>query len=320
MKKKRIIGIGIGILSILLVIDIIASYYFYNLAIERNVKDFLQGNSDLEVSAEAMDVFIEGDWREWVDNQDFEHWEMTSYDGLELKGYYLPAKEPTNKTVVLAHGYLGNARDMGLYGQYYYEELGYNIFTADMRGHGNSGGDYIGFGWHDRLDYLDWMDKIIEKTGDDTEIVMHGVSMGAATVLMASGEKDLQPNVKAVVADSPYTSVYDMFDYQLERMFHLPAFPVLPSTSVVTKMKAGYSLSEASALDQVKKAEVPILYIHGNADTFVPTKMTEELLENTKSEAEMITFNGAGHGEAFVTQEDRYVSKLNEFLEKHIKD
>ncbi len=320
MKKKRIIGIGIGILSILLVIDIIASYYFYNLAIERNVKDFLQGNSDLEVSAEAMDVFIEGDWREWVDNQDFEHWEMTSYDGLELKGYYLPAKEPTNKTVVLAHGYLGNARDMGLYGQYYYEELGYNVFTADMRGHGNSGGDYIGFGWHDRLDYLDWMDKIIEKTGDDTEIVMHGVSMGAATVLMASGEKDLQPNVKAVIADSPYTSVYDMFDYQLGRMFHLPAFPVLPSTSVVTKMKAGYSLSEASALDQVKKAEVPILYIHGNADTFVPTKMTEELLENTKSEAEMITFDGAGHGEAFVTQEDRYVSKLNEFLEKHIKD
>ncbi|MGP4065995.1 alpha/beta hydrolase [Oceanobacillus sp. M65] len=320
VKKKRIIGIGIGILSILLVIDIIASYYFYNLAIERNVKDFLQGNADLEVSAEAMDVFIEGDWREWVDNQDFEHWEMTSYDGLELKGYYLPAKEPTNKTVVLAHGYLGNARDMGLYGQYYYEELGYNIFTADMRGHGNSGGDYIGFGWHDRLDYLDWMDKIIEKTGDDTEIVMHGVSMGAATVLMASGEKDLQPNVKAVVADSPYTSVYDMFDYQLERMFHLPAFPILPSTSVVTKMKAGYSLSEASALDQVKKAEVPILYIHGNADTFVPTKMTEELLENTKSEAEMITFDGAGHGEAFVTQEDRYVSKLNEFLEKHIKE
>nr|WP_249226074.1 alpha/beta hydrolase [Oceanobacillus jordanicus] len=304
----------------MLVIDIIASYYFYNLAIERNVKDFLQGNADLEVSAEAMDVFIEGDWREWVDNQDFEHWEMTSYDGLELKGYYLPAKEPTNKTVVLAHGYLGNARDMGLYGQYYYEELGYNIFTADMRGHGNSGGDYIGFGWHDRLDYLDWMDKIIEKTGDDTEIVMHGVSMGAATVLMASGEKDLQPNVKAVVADSPYTSVYDMFDYQLERMFHLPAFPILPSTSVVTKMKAGYSLSEASALDQVKKAEVPILYIHGNADTFVPTKMTEELLENTKSEAEMITFDGAGHGEAFVTQEDRYVSKLNEFLEKHIKE
>ncbi|WP_042224445.1 alpha/beta hydrolase [Oceanobacillus manasiensis] len=314
MKKKRVIGIGIGILSILLIIDIVASFYFYNLAIERNVKDFLQGNTDLEVSAEAMDVFIEGDWREWVDDQEFEQWEMTSYDGLDLKGYYLPAEEQTNKTVVLAHGYLGNARDMGLYGQYYYEELGYNIFTADMRGHGNSGGDYIGFGWHDRLDYLDWMDRIVTETGEDTEIVMHGVSMGAATVLMASGEEELQPNVKAIVADSPYTSVYDMFDYQLGRMFHLPAFPILPSTSAVTKMKAGYSLKEASALDQVKKADVPILYIHGNADTFVPTKMTEDLLENTNSDAEMITFDGAGHGEAFVTQKERYVTRLNEFL------
>ncbi|WP_404458595.1 alpha/beta hydrolase [Oceanobacillus kapialis] len=320
MKKKRIIGIVIGVLSILLVIDIVASFYFYNLAVERNKKDFLQGNADLEVSAEAMDVFIEGDWREWVDSQDFEQWDMTSYDGIDLKGYYLPAKEPTNKTVVLAHGYLGNARDMGLYGQYYYEELGYNIFTADMRGHGHSGGDYIGFGWHDRLDYIDWMDRIIEETGKDTEIVMHGVSMGAATVLMASGEEELQPNVKAIIADSSYSSVYDVFDYQLGRMFHLPAFPVLPSTSIVTKARAGYSLKEASALDQVEKTDVPILYIHGNDDTFVPTKMTEELVEHTNSDAELITFDNAGHGEAFVTQKDRYVSKLNEFLAKYIKE
>ncbi|PAV29787.1 alpha/beta hydrolase [Virgibacillus profundi] len=317
-KKKRWLKIGIGLLSVLLIIDIVASFYFYNLAIERNVKDFLVDNSDLEVSAEAMDVFIDGDWREWVDNQDFEQWELESYDGLKLQGYFLEAKEPTDKTVVLAHGYLGRARDMGLYGQYYYEELGYNIFTADLRGHGESEGDYIGFGWHDRLDYIDWIDMVLEEVGTDSEIVLHGVSMGAATVLMASGE-ELPDNVKAIVADSPYTSVYDMFDYQMGRMFNLPAFPILPSTSVVTNMRAGYSLSEASALDQVKKAEVPILYIHGNADTFVPTKMTEKLYENTKSEAEMITFDNAGHGEAFVTQEDKYVDKLNKFLDKYLR-
>ncbi|WP_240508089.1 alpha/beta hydrolase [Virgibacillus indicus] len=318
MKKKKLwMKIGIGLLSILLIIDITASFYFYNLAIERNVKDFLVGNSDLEVSAEAMDVFIDGDWREWVDNQDFEQWEMESYDGLKLQGYYLEAKEPTDKTVVLAHGYLGRARDMGLYGQYYYEELGYNIFTADLRGHGQSEGEYIGFGWHDRLDYLDWIDKVLERTGSDSEIVLHGVSMGAATMLMTSGE-DLPENVKAIVADSPYTSVYDMFDYQMGRMFHLPAFPILPSTSLITQMRAGYSLTEASALDQVKKAEVPILYIHGNADTFVPTSMTEELYKNTKSNAEMITFDDAGHGEAFVTQKNRYINKMNAFLNKYI--
>ncbi|MEC5423776.1 alpha/beta hydrolase [Virgibacillus sp. C22-A2] len=317
-KKKWWLRFGLGLLSALLIIDIIASFYFYNLAIERNVKDFLIGNSDLEVSAEAMDVFLAGDWREWVDNEDFEHWEMESYDGLKLQGYFLEAEEPTNKTVVFAHGYLGRARDMGLYGQYYYEELGYNIFTADMRGHGQSEGDYIGFGWHDRLDYVDWIDEVLEIQGLESEIVLHGVSMGAATMLMVSGE-ELPDNVKAVVADSPYTSVYDMFEYQMNRMFHLPAFPLLPSTSLVTNIKAGYSLTEASALDQVEKSQIPILYIHGDNDTFVPTSMTKELLEHTNSKAEMFTFENAGHGEAFVTHEDRYLEIMNGFLNKYMK-
>ena len=318
MKGKKWWKIAIVIITILLIIDIVASFYFYNLAIKRGPKDFLQGNADLEVSADAMEVFMEGDWRTWTSDQDFEEWELTSYDGLTLKGYYLAAEEPTDKTVILAHGYLGNASDMGLYGQYYHETLGYNIFMADARGHGDSGGDYIGFGWDDRLDYVDWINRVIDELGADTEIVLHGVSMGAATVLMASGE-DLPKNVKAIVADSPYTSVYDMFAYQMNRMYHLPDIPFLPSTSLVTKIRAGYSLTEASALDQVKKAETPILYIHGEADTFVPTDMSLELYENTKSEAELMTIPDAGHGEGFVTAKNIYIDKLNRFLNKYVE-
>ncbi|WP_229683244.1 alpha/beta hydrolase [Virgibacillus oceani] len=318
MKRKKWLKITIGIVIVLLIINVIASFYFYNLAIDRNQKDFLQGNQDLEVSAEAMEVFFDGDWRDWVSSQQFEEIEMTSYDGLKLQGYYLEAKEPTNKTVILAHGYLGNGKDMGLYAQFYYENLGYNVLMPDARGHGQSEGDYIGFGWHDRLDYVDWVNLMIDKLGPDTEIVLHGVSMGAATVLMASGE-ELPNNVKAIISDSAYTSVRDMFAYQMKRMYHLPTFPILPSTSVVTKMKAGYSLSEASALDQVKKAEAPILYVHGNSDTFVPAAMSEKLYENTKSEAELMTVDGAGHGEAFVVDRERYENKLMEFLGEYVK-
>lgn len=318
MVKRRIIYIGLIIVSLLMIINIVASFYFYNLAIARNVKDFLQGNSDLEVSAEVMDVFLEGDWRDWVNNQSFEQWEITSFDGLTLQGYFLEAKEPTNKTVITAHGYLGRASDMGLYGEYYYEELGYNFFTADARGHGESEGDYIGFGWHDRLDYIKWIDRVIEELGTDTEIVLHGLSMGAATVLMTSGEI-LPPQVKAIVADSPYTSVHDMFSYQMSRMFHIPSFPVLNTTSIVTKAKAGYSLKEASALAQVKQANVPILYIHGNDDTFVPTSLTHQLYENTASEAYMMTVDDAGHGEAFVLEREQYIKQLNDFLQSYMK-
>ncbi|WP_163971186.1 alpha/beta hydrolase [Oceanobacillus halotolerans] len=318
MKRKIWWKIGIGIIILLFIINGIASFYFYTLAIERGPKDFLNGNEDLEVSAEAMSEFTEGTWRDWVGEQDFDEWEITSYDDLTLKGYYLEAKEPTNKTVILAHGYLGNAKQMGLYGQHYYEELGYNLLMPDARGHGQSGGDYIGFGWHDRLDYLDWIDQVIEKVGSDSEIILHGVSMGAATVLMTSGE-DLPANVQAIVADSPYTNVKELFSYQLERMFHLPDFPVLPTTSLVTKLRAGYSLTEASALDQVKKAEVPILYIHGNDDTFVPTENAKTLYKHTGSEADLVLFDGSSHGEAFVIHQERYIEELTSFLQTYMK-
>src|SRR5699024_9325680 len=135
---------------------------------------------------------------------------------------------------------------------------------------------------------------------------------------MTSGEA-LPDQVKAVISDSPYTSVYDMCAYQMSRMYRLPAFRVLDSTSYVTRMKEGYSLRKASALEQVEKAELPMLYIHGNEDTFVTTRISKELYEHTKNkeEAELMIVDGAGHGEAFVIDRDKYVKKLTIFLQKH---
>lgn len=317
MRKKRwIIGISL-VLSMFIAIDIIASFYFYQLAIKRGPKEFLQGNKDLDVSSETLEVFLQGDWIDWTKQQSFETMRMTSFDGLALQGYYLEAKEPTNKVVLFAHGYLGNAFDMGLFGEYYYETLGYNVFTPDLRGHGKSEGDYIGFGWHDRLDLIDWLKVLLERNGPDTEIVMHGLSMGAAAVLMAGGE-ELPPNVKAIIADSPYTSVYDLFAYQMKRMYHLPSRPILPTTSLVTNYKASYSLTEASALEQVKKANVPILFITGEADTFVPTVMANKLYENTKSASELVRFEGANHGESIVLHKEAYVASVREFVGQYV--
>ncbi|KAB8125735.1 alpha/beta hydrolase [Gracilibacillus oryzae] len=317
MKKKFKIAV-ISIVAILLLTDVFAGNFFYNLAIKREQKDFLQGNEDLTVSAAAMDVFLKGGWRQWVQQQDFDQMELESFDGLTLKGYYLAAKEPTNKTVMLAHGYLGNAKDMGLYGQYYYEQLGYNIFMPDARGHGQSEGDYIGFGWHDRLDWIDWTEKLIGHTGTDAQIIWHGLSMGAATVLMASGEEHPE-NVELIVSDSAYTSVFELFQYQMKRMYHLPAFPILPTSSLITKLRADYSLVEASALEQVKNAQVPIIYFHGNNDSFVPAEMAETLYQHTTGDKEIMLFDNAGHGEAYAIQEEKYQEQLKNSLQKYIE-
>ena len=147
----------------------------------------------------------------------------------------------------------------------------------------------------------------------------HGLSMGAATVLMASGEEELPRQVKAIIADSPYESVYQLFKYQMNRMFHLPAFPLLDSTSVLTKIRAGYSFREASALKEVEKTNVPILYIHGESDTFVPTELTKDLYRHTSSDAELFLVPNANHGESIALAEDEYKMTIDQFLNRYIE-
>jgi len=279
----------------------------------------LEKNADLEVSDKALDLYINGPWIKWVKAQDFENLSLESSDGLALSGYYLPASKPTDKVVVLTHGYLGNAKQMGLFGMFYYEEMGYNIFMPDARGHGKSGGDYYGFGWPDRLDLIDWTNLLVEKLGPETEVVYHGLSMGAATVLMASGEDELPQQVKAIVADSPYQSVYQLFSYQMTRMFYLPPFPFLDSTSLLTKIRAGYSFREASTLNQVEKTDVPVLYIHGKEDTFVPVEMAEELYRRTSSNAELFLVDDANHGESYALESEAYIRKIKQFLGNYVK-
>lgn len=305
--------------TVFLVIQVAGSFFFYELAVKRGPKEFLQGNADLEVSEKTLELYTNGHWKQWVADQEFESLSIMSRDGIKLSGYYLPAAKPTDKLVILTHGYLGHAKQMGLFGQYYHDELNYNIFMPNARGHGKSEGDYYGFGWPDRLDLIDWTNKLVQKLGSQTEVAYHGLSMGAATVLMASGEESLPTQVKAIIADSPYQSVYQLFTYQMNRMFHLPAFPLLDSTSALTKVRAGYSFKEASALNQVRKADIPIFYIHGMSDTFVPVSNAEELYNETPGDKEIFLVPNANHGEAYALAGDAYRVKLRNFLERHVR-
>lgn len=321
MKKIKVNWKKLLLLAVILFLSlqVIGGFFFYELAIKRGPKEFLQNNADLEVADDTMDLYTNGDWTKWVDDQNFETLTLTSRDGLQLSGYYLQAEKPTNKLVILTHGYLGHAKQMGLFGIFYYQELGYNIFMPDARGHGKSEGNYYGFGWPDRLDLIDWTDLLVDELGADTEVIYHGLSMGAATVLMASGESELPSEVKAIVADSPYGSVYQLFAYQMKRMFHLPAFPLLDSTSLVTKARAGYLFREASALKEVQRTDIPILYIHGKADTFVPVKNAIELYEKTSSSTELFLVDEANHGESYAKAPEAYKKKVQQFLQHTVK-
>ncbi|MDN4068249.1 alpha/beta hydrolase [Paenibacillus sp. FSL R5-0407] len=316
MKRKVFMVVASVIILVFLVLTA-ASFYFYNVAVARADKEFLNGNPDLEVSVSADETPYSKN-EHWWEQQAFEDWSLKSDDGLMLHAFYLDAEIPSDKTVIIAHGYSGKAADMGNLAQMYREKLGYNVLLPDARGHGESEGNYIGFGWPERKDYVRWIERVIEHSGNQTQIVLHGVSMGGATVLMTSGEK-LQANVKAIVDDCGYTSAKDQLAYQLKRMYHLPSFPLVQTTSLLTKLRAGYFFGEASALEQVKKSVTPTLFIHGDADLFVPTEMVHELYENGPSEKKLVVVPGAGHGLARFVNPEAYDHEVSEFIGAYVK-
>jgi uncharacterized protein len=315
--KKRIAWIMSSLLLLLVVGLIVAGNYFYDVAINRS-NDSIELYGGTEEAVEAVSALEEEqkrleELRNWTRKRNFESVEVETEDGLILRAQYLENESPNGKAVILAHGYKGNSEQMPEITRFYYEE-GYNILKPDARGHGKSEGDYIGYGWDDRLDYKEWINLLINEK-DEKSIFLHGFSMGAATVLMTSGE-DLPEEVKGIIADSGYTSLEEELTHQLNYLYRLPAFPIMEVTSVVTKVRAGYTFSEASALDQVKKNKLPLFIIHGDQDELVPTEMANRLYEASNSMKELWIVPGAGHTEGFTVEEEEYKKRVKGFIEK----
>ena len=311
VKLRWKIAIGVAVLAIAGLGY--AGNYFYDYAVVPSEKDFLEGDTpgtdENQTGSEAQNWFTDAANREM--------WQLTSEDDLKLSAIYLPAEEKNQgKTAIIAHGYMGNAETMADYAKMYHD-LGYNVLVPDARGHGQSEGDYIGFGWPERKDYVQWINKVLEENGNSQEIVLYGVSMGAATVMTTSVEK-LPNNVKAIIEDCGYSSVHDELAYQLDDMFSLPAFPLMQVTSLVTKVRAGYFFGEASAVDQLKKNQRPMLFIHGDADTFVPFEMLDKVYRATKGPKEKYVVKGAEHAEAYKTDPEKYQQVVRQFLSQYV--
>ncbi|WP_062109930.1 alpha/beta hydrolase [Bacillus niameyensis] len=312
MKKKLLI-VSSSVVFVLLVGLIIAGNYFYGQGVKRGTEIELHREAvavNAEASAEDQQLLAEA--KAWYNEQTPEQLELKSYDNLKLQAKFIKNEEETGKAVVLAHGFRNTGDDMGKLARFYYNQ-GFDILLPDARGHGDSEGDYIGYGWHERLDYVDWIQMLIDKYGA-TEIILHGNSMGAATVLMTSGEK-LPAEVKAIIADSGYSSVKAELQHQLKNIYHLPSFPLLNVTSVITKIRAGYTFEEASAIEQVKKNTLPLLIIHGDADDLVPTKMGYDLFDAASGEKELWIVPGAGHTKAYDNHTEAYENRIKEFID-----
>lgn len=228
---------------------------------------------------------------------------------------YIFAKQPSNVYVILIHGYTSSPRNMGIYAEKYHN-IGYNVILPSLNGHGDSETNTVTMGWNDRLDIIDLINSILENN-PDAKIIIHGVSMGAATTMMTTGE-NLPENVKVAVADCGYTSVWDIFSDKLNNSMHLPDFPILYSANEVNKSIKKFDFKKASSVEQLRKSKTPTIFIHGEKDTFVPYAMLDEVYNACTAPKEKVTIPNAPHARNSCADPDLYWNSVLNFIKDYI--
>lgn len=249
----------------------------------------------------------------WVDSirsMNREQVEIISFDGLKLRGFYYEYS-PDSPLELIFHGYGGNAeRDLSG-GVERCFALGRSVILIDQRGAGQSEGKVCSFGINERRDCLSWIEYATNRFGDKRPLIIGGVSMGAATVMMASGE-NLPENVVCVMADCGYSSQEKIIKMVIEQM-KLPKNLVYPFIKLGARIYGGFDLEETSPVEAVARSKTPLVFIHGDNDEYVPHSMSVECFEATKAPKKLVTIEGAGHGLAFPANREKYVESLREF-------
>lgn len=264
------------------------------------------------------------DTREWLKTAEHKKLSVETADGYTLIAEEFPADgkagiasgEESHKWALILHGYTGWKEEMYPFA-YWYHEQGYHTVVPDLRCQGESEGDFIGMGWTDHFDCMLWIDYILSQD-EQAQIVLHGQSMGAATALMMSGG-ELPGNVQAVVSDCSYTDAYRMFGEKIKEWFHLPAVPLVDSACLMLRLRGGYNLKDASALEAVKKSRTPTLFIHGDSDAMISVEMSKELYEAASCKKELLIVKGAGHGQAQEKDPETYFGTIRDFLDKMLE-
>lgn len=247
----------------------------------------------------------------WLHQQTLEEAEVKSRDGLMLTGHFLNHPE-AERIILMFHGWRGKwdqdgaALTKGLY------EQKCSILMVDQRAHETSGGKYIGFGVLERYDCLKWLEYLTENT-DKLPIYLSGVSMGASTVLMASG-MEMPERVKGVIADCGFTTPYEMVCIFAKRYMKIKGNAMVDAVNYLCRKKAGYDLKEYSTLEAMKKCRVPVFFVHGTGDDFVPCEMTMQNYAACVSDKKLFMVEGAAHTRSYLSDPQKYMEELTAFF------
>lgn len=295
----------------------LVGHYAFAFALNSEVKD--NGRAPVEVAEDVTDFEIQypDTNRDWFKEVDINVKNIYSDDGYKLYGYEILNMVASDKWLISVHGYRGSAIEQGLYAEAFYNE-GYNILLPDLEGHGNSQGKYVGMGYYDRFDILKWINLVIEEN-PKAQIVLHGVSMGGATVLMTTGE-NLPINVKVAISDCAYSNVEEEFLYLVDEYFDLPFKNfIMSAANVMSKIRIGVDFKQINIVDAVEKSKTPTLFIHGTEDKFVPFYMLDKLYNaNNLIQKQKLIVNDAHHAMSATVETELYFETVFTFVDNYI--
>ncbi len=311
-------GIAAGVVALGAAGSAAGAFKLFNKVIPR--QDGVKVNMDEMADAQKWEEYKKtiGPKKEYLLSQSCQHITIKSRDGLTLHGDYFAANEPTDRVAICFHGYTSSRMSNASFASFLHKQ-GINCLLVDNRSHGDSEGQYIGFGVLDRYDCLSWIEYMNKQLEGKARFMLYGVSMGASTALMTIGMDECPDNVELVVADCGFTSPYDVFAHVLKKDYKLSEFPIMNINNVICRKKAGYGFKDCSTLDTLKKSKCPVLFIHGKDDNFVPVWMSEKNYEICSSDKDILFVENAGHGASYYENSELYESKVSEFLDKYFK-
>lgn len=239
--------------------------------------------------------------------------EIKTFDNLTLRGRYYEFT-PDAPIEIMMHGYHGNLeRDLSG-GIFRALNIGHSVLVYDHRASGKSDGNVITFGINESRDCRKWIDFVLSEINPNARIILSGVSMGAATAMITSGYEDLPPHVVGIVADCGYTSAEEIIKKVVKEM-KLPPKLLYPFIKLGAKIFGNFDLDEFSPIEQVKKSKIPTIFVHGDADDFVPQKMSEDNYNACGASKKRLSIvKDAAHGLAYMVWGDGYLKELSDFF------
>ncbi len=298
---------------IVLVLFALGGYVFYAACRRQREPDWLDA---LQLKGTPREVYHQAavDSARWLREHRAQDVSILSAEGLRLWGKWIPA-ENAKGTVLMAHGYRSTMLIDCHLGFELFHRLGLNILAPQQRCHGQSGGKYITFGVRESEDMERWIEHLNAEF-QPGPIVLFGISMGASTMLYLA-DRALPSNVKAIIADCGFTSPADIIAVVYKSVTHLPAGPVLRTASVWARIFAGFSLWECDSRKALKDSRLPVLLVHGRADSFVPCRMSQAAYDACTGPMELLLVENAEHGLSFVADGLAYTASVIEFLNKY---